>query len=91
MRNRISREKNFAKVGAYFSVKLQTVGLKLCEENDSAKADFCYFIITSVLTLFLHLWHIYMVAIDLIYATIVWQLREQQVLQNVKQSELNKN
>ena len=55
MRNRISREKNFAKVGAYFSVKLQTVGLKLCEENDSAKADFCYFIITSVLTLFLHL------------------------------------
>ena len=55
MRNIISREKNFAKVGAYFSVMLQTVGLKLCEENDSAKVDFCYFIITSVLTLFLHL------------------------------------
>ena len=32
-----------------------------------------------------------MIVIDLIYATIVWQLREQQVLQNVQQSKLNKN
>ena len=59
MRNRISLEKNFAKVRAYFSVKLQTVGLKLCAENDSAKVDFCYFIITSVLTLFLHVTYLH--------------------------------